>query len=289
MIHEKIRKNELLNITLGVISVVIGYYFFYAPSNLITGGVTGVSIVFREVFDASPTAVSIFIFIANAILLVVGGLVLGKKFFFKTLYGTLFLPLLIFVLTVAKIPQDFILREIASNKLLISAIGGSVLTGLGLGLVFKSNATTGGMDVIQKILNHKLKVSYSVALYMTDGIMVAIGLLIFGIESTFYAIFSIIIAGIVIDKLMLTGKAGYTVFIVTNEYHDIKDAIYKKIKRGVTKISVVGGYSEQDKDMIICTITKNQLYNLKLIIAEIDPAAFTFITKTTESVGQGFN
>jgi len=284
----KFNLKNFINMTFGVILIVAGYYFFFAPANLVTGGITGVSLILSKLFEINQTGKSIFIFIANCLLLIIGGLFLGKKFFLKTLYGTILLPVLIFILSIFKISEDLILKEITTNKLLISSVGGSILTGIGLGLTFKSNATTGGMDVIQKILSKKIKIPYSLALYTTDGIIVLLGFFVFKIENTFYAVFAIIVCGIVIDRVILSGKSGYTVFIISNDYELLRKKIYERINRGITKISVVGGYSNQDKNMLICTITKNQLYNLKSIIEEVDSSAFTFITKTTESLGQGF-
>lgn len=290
MFKDKQRIMEILQITLGVFIVSIGFYFFFSPENLVTGGVSGSSIIFEKLANASKTAVSIFMFALNGVLLIVGGLALGKEFFYKTFYGTLLLPFLIFLYSLF-IPDNFnILGSIDSttSRYLIAAVTGAFCTGLGLGLVFKNNATTGGTDVLQQILHRKMKIPYSIALYLTDGIVILGGLLVFGIEPTFYAIFALSIAGFVIDKVMISGRSGYTVFIVTTDYHNLKDAIYSKINRGITKVPVIGGYSEIDKDMIICTITRNQLYQIKSIISDIDPNAFTIITKTSESVGQGF-
>lgn len=287
MFKDKQRVKEYLQITLGTLIVACGFYFFFSPNQLVTGGATGISIILEEVTGISNV---IYIWVFNIFLLLLGTVVLGKKFFYKTVYGTIMLSLLITLLGL--IFKDLnILSEIegTSSKLLIAAVLGGFLSGLGLGLVFKNNATTGGTDVIQTILYKKFNFPYSVALYIVDGVVLIAGLLIFKIEHTFYAIIAMSIAGFVIDKVMVYGKSGYTVFIVTTEYHALKEAIYGRVNRGVTKVPAVGGYSESDKDMIICTISRNQLYSIKQIISEIDPKAFSIITKTTESVGIGFH
>jgi len=289
---KKFNFRELVEISLGTLFVAIGFYYLLLPTDLVTGGVTGLSIVFKETFKiSSDQIISIFIFIVNMVLLLIGYLILGKEFFFKTIYGTILLPLFTFIFSLIPVANDFFIKNIQSdgNLLIIVSTISGVLTGLGLGLVFRNNATTGGSDVIQRILYEKLKVPYSVALYITDGIIIALGLLIFGIENTYFAVLTLIIAGIVIDKVNLNGRDGYTLFIVTTKYSILKEQIYKQIDRGVTKASVIGGYSEKSQDMIICTISKRQLYHIKAIIAEYDEQAFTFITKTVESVGQGFS
>lgn len=282
---------EVLQISLGVFFVSVAFYYLFLPANLVTGGVTGLSIIFKDWFSVNDAIMSVFIFIMNGLLLIFGGLILGKEFFFKTIYGTLLLPLLTLLFSLLPIDNNIFLESISNDNhqiIIVSTLGG-VLTGIGLGLVFKNNATTGGTDVIQKILYEKLKVPYSAAIYLTDGVIIALGLYFFGVDSTYFAIIALVISGTVVDKVILSGRAGYTLFIVTNEYHNLKEQIYLKLDRGITKASVVGGYSETERDMIICTITKNQLYHLKSIIFDVDPNAFTFITKTSESVGQGFN
>lgn len=282
---------EILEITLGVLSVSIAFYYLFLPANLVTGGVTGLSIIFKNWFTVSDAVMSVFIFVMNGILLLLGAIIIGKDFFFKTIYGTLLLPFLTLIFSLLPISNTIFLDSIENvhYKLIIISTLGAVLTGVGLGLVFKNNATTGGTDVIQRILYEKLKVPYSAAIYLTDGVIIALGFYFFGIDNTYFAIIAIIISGTVVDKVILSGRSGYTLFIVTNEYQQLKEQIYLKLDRGITKASVVGGYSEKERDMIICTITRNQLYHLKGIISEVDPGAFTFITKTSESVGQGFN
>lgn len=286
MFKDKQRNKEMLQVTLGAFIVACGFFFFYSHNGLVTGGATGLSLILSEVTGYSN---SIFIWILNISLLVLGLIVLGKTFFFKTVYGTIVLAVLITVLEL--IFKDFdLLSSVTNNstKLLISGVCGGFFTGLGLGLVFKNNVTTGGSDVIQTILHKKLKLPYSLALYITDGVIILLGLLVFNVEHAFFAVVSLVIAGAVIDRVVVHGKAGYTVFIVTTNYHALKAQIYNNVNRGVTKVSAVGGYSESEKDMLICTISRAQLYNLKQVINEVDPSAFTFITKTVESVGIGF-
>lgn len=282
--------SEVLQITFGVILVAVGFYYLLAPATLVTGGVTGLSVIFRKIIGASDFGLSAFILIANVLLLIIGLIAIGKEFFLKTIYGSLLLPFITFLLSLLPFDSNIILDQISatSNQLIIVSALGGVFTGLGLGFVFKNNATTGGTDVIQRILYEKLKVPYSVAIYIVDGVIIALGLIFIGFEETFYAVVAIMITGHVVDNVILLGRSGYTVFIVTTDYSVIKEAIYKKLDRGVTILNVMGGYSEKEKEMVVCTITRNQLYQIKAIIAESDPKAFTFITKTSESVGIGF-
>lgn len=280
---------EIIEITFGVLLLTIGFYFFLLPASLVTGGVLGLSIIFQELVN-SEEIVSLFVTVVNMVLLVIGGLVLGKKFFLKTVYGSVLLSVFLFLFEkIFRIDSNIILNQISEGKLLLSAIFGGILSGAGLGFVLRNNATTGGMDILQRMANKFLKIPFSIALYLIDGTVVILGVIFTkSIEGGFYAIGSLLIIGVAIDQVMLRGKSGYTVFIVTQKFDLLKDAIYQGIDRGITKIDVIGGYSENNKNMIICTITKNQLYHIKNIIEENDPNAFTFITKTNETLGSGF-
>lgn len=285
----KQKVHEILEITFGVLLLTIGFYFFFLPASLVTGGVLGLSIVVQEVIK-SEEIVSIFVTVVNMFLLIIGGLILGKKFFLRTVYGSILLSVFLFLLEkVFRIDYNIIVNQINEGKLLITAIFGGIFSGLGLGFVLRNNATTGGMDIVQRLINKYLKIPFSLALYLIDGIVIILGVVVTkSLEGGFYAIGSLLIIGVVIDYVMLRGRSGYTVFIVTNKYEQLKEAIYLGIDRGVTKTSVVGGYSSSKKDMLICTITKNQLYHIKHIIEENDSDAFTFITKTNETLGSGF-
>lgn len=284
---EKIQ--EVLEITVGVFIMTLGFYFFFLPSNLVTGGVTGLSIVFQELVG-NEQVVSLFVTAANLILLAIGGLVLGKKFFLRTIYGSLLLSVYLLLFEKGfKIPNDIIVSQITEGRLLVSAIFGAIFSGFGLGLVLRNDATTGGMDIVQRIFNKFLKIPMSAAIYIIDGLVIGLGVIVTkSIQGGFYAVGAMMILGVVVDFVLVSGRSGYTLFIVTDHSDKVKKAIYEGINRGITQTKVYGGFSEVEKDMIICTITKRQLYTLKHIIKNSDPDAFTFITKTNEAIGQGF-
>ncbi len=128
----------------------------------------------------------------------------------------------------------------------------------------------------------------SVAIYLTDGLIVVLGLIVFEIEIVLYSIIAVILIGVVVDKFMVLGKRGYTVFVVTNKCELVKKEIIEKLDRGFTKIDVKGGFTEDGKTMIVCTVGKNEVYLLKEIVSKTDPESFSFFVETTEVVGSGF-
>lgn len=284
----KITKKQLLafaEITFGVVVMSLAFYFFFSPLDLVIGGVSGLSLIFGEYIDEA-----LFILIGNSICLFIGFIFLGKKFFFKTVYGTLLMPLVIFILEIT-VDKHFIVNQFSSDlsQLLVAVTAGSAGVALGLGLCFRNNATTGGMDVIQKIISTKYKAPYSLSVYATDGLVVLLGLYKFGLEKTFYGIVSILLVGVLVDKISIGGRTTRTIYIITKKPEEIKNAIYEKLNRGVTYNNVIGGYSKEEYTMVICTVYRTQSYQLKELIKEIDEHAFTYVSETHEVIGDGFS
>jgi len=278
----KAKLREILEITAGVIIMSAGFYFFLLPLNLIIGGVMGVSVILQDVIS-----VSLFMYIANFILLMIGLLVLGKVFFMKTAYATLLSPTVIWIFE-KTVRSDYIMQYMTESPLLIGALFGGIFLGVGLGVVIRNNATTGGIDVVQNIMHKYLHIPFSTAMYITDGAIILIAMII-NVQLGLYAVGAMMISGLLIDRLSIEGRAGYTVFIVTDHTALMQQQIYEKLERGITKMKVIGGYSNLEKDMIVCTVDRAQLYMFKHIIKLTDPKAFTFVTKTKEALGEGFS
>lgn len=284
-----------LNITIGVIFIALSYYFLFLPHNLVTGGVTGIAIIINDLFNGNFMS-SIFIYVLNAILLLLGLFVFGKEFLWKTLYGSILLPTIILVFELLHIAPN-ILFEIEKNffeamnpisEIILSVVLGSFLTGFGLGLCFKNNASTGGMDILQKMVVKFFHFPFSKTVYVTDGIIIMISLFVFGIEQTMYSLFSIYLIGLFIDLVCMGGTSRRTAFIISEKNEEIKKVIIEKLGRGVTVVPASGGYSAKQYDMLVSTLSKNESYVLKDIILEIDTNAFTFFVSAKEVYGDGF-
>ncbi|MDY0338480.1 MAG: YitT family protein [Acholeplasmataceae bacterium] len=278
----KAKWREVIEITAGVILMSVGFYFFLLPFNLIIGGVMGVSVILQDVIP-----ISTFMYIANTVLLIIGLIFLGKVFFIKTIYATLLSPTIIFILE-RLVSQDFFVKHLTESPLMISALFGGIFLGVGIGIVFRSNATTGGIDIIQNILNKYLHIPFSTAIYLTDGIIILYAILI-NFQLGLYALGSMILTALIVDKLSIEGKSGYTVFIITNYAELMQEKIFLELERGVTLVDAMGGFSKEKKTMIVCTVDRNQLYLFKRIIKQVDPKAFTFVTRTKEALGEGFS
>lgn len=271
---------QYLMISVGIILMVVGFYYFIIPADLVTGGVTGISLVLNKL---TGIKISYIVFGFNMLFLVLGFAVLGKKTFIKSIYGSLLFPAVLFLFEtfapVLDIESDFV----------IAVTFGGVFLGLGFGLVIKYGGTSGGTDIPIKILNKKLKMPLSYCIYIMDGIIILIGVIVFygtyGITSGLYAIITVYISGLVTDQVVMGRISKKAVQIITDKPEEIKEAIYEKIARGVTEVSIKGGYSKQTKTMLITVITKQEYYIVKNIVATIDESAFVFVTSATEIHG----
>lgn len=276
-------------ITIGVLLISVAYYFFLEPSKLVTGGVTGLMIMLEPFLPFPP---SILMYILNISLLLIGLFLLGKDFFFKTCYASVLSPT--FILILEKICEpDIILKGVNPNNwYFISMLVSSVLMAAGLGICFRVNATTGGMDIFQKIMTKYLHIPYSKTMYLTDWVIILISGFfirpnnsIYGIEGVVYGLICVYLLGYIVDYIALNAKSRRTAYIITSRPEEMKKMIFDLIERGVTECDVRGGYTGNKLVMLICTLDNNETYILKDKIHEIDKDAFTFMSQTKEVIG----
>lgn len=236
-----------------------------------------------------PISVGLAYLILNIISLIIGGIFLGRDFFMKTVYATILGPVIVSILEFLQIKDTLIMQQLDTHyHLLIGSIAGGVLIGLGLGIVLRCGATTGGMDVYQKMINKFFKVPFTFAMYITDGLIILIGMTV-SLQNGLFAIISILMMTMIIEKTAVIGRSAFAILIITDHGEKIKDRIFKDIDRGLTRAKVTGGYSNKEKEMVITTVTRQELYQLKEIILDEDPNAFTLILSTKEVLGLGFH
>ena len=282
--HKRIRQITNLErysmISIGIILMAAGFYFFLIPQDLVAGGVTGLALVVNKYTNVS---ISLFVLILNIGLLLLGLVVLGKKIFLRSIYGSLLFPLVLYLF------EEFVPLLDMENDFVIATIFGGALLGLGFGYVLKYGGTSGGTDIPVKIFTDKLKIPVSVSLYFVDGVIIASGVIAFysdyGIVSGLYAILTLFISGKIADVVILGNSTKKSVQIITNHKEEIKNAIYETIERGVTEMSIKGGYTQKEKTMLVTVITKQEYYFIRNIIAKIDPEAFVYVTQATEIQG----
>lgn len=274
---------QYLMITLGIFIMVSGFYFFLIPANIVAGGVTGIGLILNRAFGVS---ISITVLIFNAILLILGLVVLGKKVFLRSIYGSLLFPAVLFIY------ETFLPILDIKGDLFIAVIFGGGLLGLGFGMVLKFGGTSGGTDIPVKILNKKFSIPISFSIYLIDGIIVAFGIMAFfadnGMIGGLYALIAIYISGKVADMVVVGSNSKKAMQIITDFPEEIKNAIYSTISRGVTEVAIKGGYSKVKKTMLVTVITRQEYYIIRNIIAKIDENAFVYVTPATEIHGEFF-
>lgn len=290
-------KNRIIQyiwISFGIVVINIAFYFFLDPIRLVMGGMMGVATLLHPAYQiiGSWFTPSIFMYIANTICLIIGALFFGKDFFIKTVYASIFSPTVLLLLEKTCDPLYFLNEFSETGKVIMPILCGSVLSGIGIGVAIRNNGSTGGIDVIQKILHKKLKINYSVAMYLTDGVIIVLSGLRFvdgfnyELEMVIYGIIGIWLSAILTDIIILNAKTRRTVFIVTEKPIEIRDMIYAKTSRGVTFSEAEGAYSGNGKTMVICTMDTRQSRKVSEEINHIDPNAFSFLVPCKEVIGE---
>ena len=251
----------------------------YDPVGLVTGGFTGVAIIAKYV---TKGAVPLWLtnLVLNVPLFLLAALIKGKKFVARTAVATVLLSAWLYVIP---------LWDLAEGDYVLSAIFGGVICGVGMGMVLLARATTGGTDMLAAQIQHTLR-HYTIMqiICVIDGIIVAVGIYSFGVKAALYAIVAIYVTSKVSDTLMEGMKYSKAVFIVSDRYKEISDAIMTQMDRGVTGLDAVGMYSGDEKCMLYCVVSKKEIVVLKEIILKIDNNAFVIVTDAREVVGEGF-
>ncbi|WP_394236029.1 YitT family protein [Niallia oryzisoli] len=252
---------------------------FILPNGLITGGTTGLALVFYHQFGIP---VSIFVSVFNIAMFILGAFMLGKSFALTTLISTFYFP---FILGIFE--NVTMLRDITDDKLL-AAIYTGIIIGGSIGIVIKAGASTGGMDIPPLVLNKKFGISISMSLYAFDFLILLSQMLFANKEQVLYGILLIMIYTVILDKVLMFGKSKTQVKIISHKYEEINQMILKHLDRGSTLMHAETGYLH-DKRLVVLTIVSNrELPKLNNLVLSIDPQAFMVINQVNEVKGRGF-
>lgn len=273
-------KNYLL-ITIGVLIVAIGICFFLIPADLATGGITGLAMVINEVMPG--ISIGQILLILNLILFVVGFFTIGKAFGAKTIYASFLLSGIIYIM------DEFIqIKGPLVDDLFVNLIVGILIQGIGLGIVFNQDASTGGTDIIAKVLNKFFHFEIGKALLMADFVVVSLAAYSFGIELAIYAFLGIVMNGFIIDTAIEGFNLKVNVSIISKKSDDIQKFIVDVLERGATIYTAKGAYTMIDKEIVTSVMDKKEFIKLKTYIKSIDPDAFVMISNVREVLGEGF-
>ncbi|NOL34247.1 YitT family protein [Bacillus altitudinis] len=267
-------KNYVL-ILIGSAIVAIGFNTLLLPNQIAAGGVSGISTIMQSFgFEAAYVQWGL-----NIPLFIAGFYLLGGTFGVKTLVGSVFLPLMV-----------FLTRHIApvTHEALLAAIFGGVVIGIGIGLVFLGNGSTGGTALAAKIINKYTGLTLGTCLAMMDGLIVLAAMTVFGIEEGLYAVIGVFISSKTIDVVQAGFSHSKIAMIITGHEDEVRQAVFDQIDRGVTKISAVGGYTDHDRPILMCVVGQSQFTKLKQVVKAIDASAFVIVMDAKEVLGEGF-
>ncbi|MBR4878769.1 MAG: YitT family protein [Clostridia bacterium] len=272
-------KTLAINIALLIVGSILyaaGIALFLDPNQLAPGGVVGIAIIFNRIFTI-PTGT--IIFLINVPLMLLAWWKLGFKMIVSTMFVTVFSSALVDVMSVA---------GAISNDLLLSAVFGNSLVAAGMALIFKAGATSGGTDIIVKLIKIRYRhASTGTLFFITDAIVVISSMFVFkNFEVGLYAVLAMVVFTIVFDKLIYGADGAKMVHIIS----DKNDIIAKRIMAleiGLTYVKGYGGFTEENKDVILCAMKKPMLPKVQDIVKEEDPYAFIIVSSATEVLGEG--
>lgn len=253
---------------------------FIIPHDIIMGGTTGIGIVLHKAIPQMD--VSLFVLILNAILLLIGLFTLGKKFALTTVASSFLYP--VFLGLFQRIPG---LDTMTDNPLIASVFAGALM-GVALGLVMRVGSSTGGMDIVTLVLNKYTHIAVSIWVYITDIIVIGGQALFNPAEKTLLGIIVLVLEAIILDKAMILGKSQIQIFVISEAYEEIRQALMAQTEAGVTMTMIETGWLKKQQQGVLCVIPQRKLYAATELIQHIDPQAFITITQIREVRGQGF-
>lgn len=268
-----------LKIIVGCVLFALGFDLFLGPNDLNAGGISGMAMILVHVLGFG--SVGTVTMLMNLPLFAIGGIKVGKKFFFGSLAGMLASSVALDVLALLPVPE---------TDPLLAALYGGVLCGMGLGMVFAAGASTGGSDIIVRLLKMKWQnVPIGTINTIFDLTVAALtGLAFWDISSALYSGVAIFVTGQVIDAVVYRFDYSKVVMIISEKHEAIMKVINEDLDRGATYLHGEGSYSHQPKKVIFTVVKKQQIADLKRLVMEIDPDAFIVVQEAHQVLGEGF-
>ncbi len=268
-------KNDLL-IALGLLVAAAAYRMYLVPNQVVAGGFTGVGQLLNHLMGVGVGTVNILL---NVPLFLISMKSMGIKFGVRSLIAMVLLSLLI----------DHIPLPSATDDMLLAAVYGGAISGIGFGLILRGSATTGGTDMLASLLHRVvpvLKVSY--AIFFFDGLVIIASAFAFEPQAAMYGLISTFLCNVLIDLVLEGPNSAHSFFIISDKSEEIAAKILKEMDRGVTALEATGMYSHSHKQVLLCVVSRFETLRLRRIIFEADPRAFVISNKTNEVLGEGF-
>jgi uncharacterized membrane-anchored protein YitT (DUF2179 family) len=268
---------DFTGILIGSVILAVGLNMFMVPNMLAPGGISGLAVV---IYYLIKFPVGVTIIVLNIPLFIIGYLVLGPRVVIQSLLGT-FLFSLAVEITAPLLPA-------ATDDLLLAAVYGGVVMGVGVGLVFRFRGSTGGTGLLSLILAKVWGISPGQAMFWGDLVVLALAVFVFGTEAAMYATLALFVSIKVIDAILEGIGTAKSAIIITRCGSQINEKLLHELGRGVTRLEGQGGYTGEGREVLLCVVARQQTARLKAIIYEADPGAFVIIGNATEVHGEGF-
>ena len=267
-----------LKITFAAFIYSAGVSLFFDANQLAPGGVTGIAIIISRFI---PVETGTLIFLLNLPILILGAWKFGVKFIVSTVYC-------IFMISTFTNMWGHVTPP--TNDLLISTVSGGLLIALGVGLAFRSHSTTGGMDIVVKVLREKIPHMKTGRIFLTaDAFVIAMsGILFHNFENAMYAAIGVFVSSTVLDYVLYGADGAKLIFVISDKNNSISERILSEMRSGVTLLEGTGAYSKKEKQILMCVVRKQQSFKIENIVKETDDRAFMIISSASEIFGEGY-
>ncbi|WP_145406936.1 YitT family protein [Paenibacillus xylanexedens] len=267
---------DTASIILGSFLIAVAFNLFLLPNQIASGGVSGLSILGDEWLGLEPAYTQ---WAINIPLLIAGFLLIGKQYGIRSVLGSIVLPLFVYLTKDWTIPT--------TNSLLGSLYGG-IGVGLGIGIVYRGRGSTGGMSILARIVQKYSGLSYSICVVIMDATVIIMAAFVLSLEQSLYALIGLYVTGKVIDAVEMGLGYSKVAYIISNQIEPITKVILEDLDRGLTKLEAKGGYTDDQRTVLMVVVGQNEVPRLKTLIRSVDPAAFVIISNAHEVLGEGF-
>lgn len=258
---------------IGTFFITIGLNVFLVPSEIVAGGISGISVILYHTIGISP---DISILISNIPLLVLSLYFLGKKYTLNTIFCAFLLP--VFIRIFNFIPHY-------TGDIFISTIFGGIFTGTGAGLIFKAGSSSGGTAILQQIIHDKFKIPLGTSIILIDGLILLGAFYFFDVTTGLYSTISLFIIGKTVDIVQSGGTPAKTTLVISSKTEELTSELMRNLQIGVTLLKGQGAYSKEDKDVLLCTFPEKKIVEVKSKIFQVDPNAFCIVVDAKEVIG----
>lgn len=265
-------------VTIGTLIVATGVFFFMLPSNVVAGSLTGLVMVLTNFI---PIKISVLTFILNAFLLVIGFIFIGKEFGGKTVYSSILLPIFLGIFEFA-----FPNNQSLTNDVLLDTICYLLIVSVGIALLFRVNASSGGLDIVAKILNKYAHIELGKAMSIAGMVTAFSSILVYDKKTLVMSILATYANGIILDNFIDGYNRRKRVCILSSNYEQIQEFITNELKRGVTLYQAIGGYKKEEKTEIVTILTRSEYGALLNYLHSIDKSAFVTVSTVNEVIGE---